>query len=326
MAPKSGSGSKSITIVVPIYNEEAALPVYFDAMADEIHKIKKQSKTRLSFSLLFVNDGSHDASEFIVCNAKQKEFDVQLVNFSRNFGKEKALFAGISYAKGDAVIPMDVDLQDSPEIIGKLIERWLEGVQIVNAKRVSRTEDAWWKRVTANAFYRVFNLFAEKPIPENVGDFRLLDRQVVDAFNQIGDQKRFNKEIFSWVGFQTEEVEFDRPQRSQGEGKWSFWKLWNFALDGIFSASTLPLRLWSYIGFLISLFAFTYVLFVIVYTFAVGRDVPGYSSTIVMILGFGGLNLLSLGILGEYIGRIYTEVRNRPSFIVRSTVGLDDEK
>ena len=325
MAAKSGSNPKRITIVVPIYNEEAALPLYFDAMAAEISKIKKQSKTGLSFTLLFVNDGSQDASEFIVRNAKKKEYEVQLVNFSRNFGKEKALFAGMGYAQGDAVIPMDVDLQDTPEIIGKLIERWLAGVQIVNAKRVSRSEDIWWKRATANSFYKVFNLFAEKPIPENVGDFRLLDRQVVDAFNQIGDQKRFNKEIFSWVGFQTEEVEFDRPQRSKGEGKWSFWKLWNFALDGIFSASTLPLRFWSYIGFLISLFAFAYVLFVIVYTFIFGRDVPGYSSTIVMILGFGGLNLLSLGIMGEYIGRIYTEVRNRPSFIVKSTFGMDEE-
>lgn len=326
MAPKSGKQSKHITIVIPIYNEEAALPLYFDAMSAEIPKIKKQIKTDLSFTLLFVNDGSHDASEFIVRNAKQKEYAVQLVNFSRNFGKEKALFAGMNYAQGDAVIPMDVDLQDTPEIVGKLIERWLDGVQIVNAKRVSRTEDIWWKRMTANLFYKVFNLFSEKPIPENVGDFRLLDRQVVDAFNQIGDQKRFNKEIFSWVGFQSEEVEFDRPQRSEGEGKWSFWKLWNFALDGIFSASTLPLRLWGYIGFLISLSAFAYVLLVIFYTLVFGRDLPGYSSTIVMILMFGGLNLLSLGILGEYIGRIYAEVRNRPSFIVQSTFGMDEDE
>ena len=325
MAVKSESSPKSITIVVPILNEEAALPLYFDTMADEISKIKERSKVDLSFTLLFVNDGSMDASEFIIRNAKKEHYDVQLVNFSRNFGKEKALYAGMTYAQGDAVIPMDVDLQDAPEVIEKLIERWLDGVQIVNAKRVSRTEDIWWKRVTANLFYKVFNLFSEKPIPENVGDFRLLDRQVVDAFNQIGDQKRFNKEIFSWVGFQTEEVEFDRPQRSKGEGKWSFWKLWNFALDGIFSASTLPLRFWSYIGFLISLVAFVYVLFVIIYTFIFGRDVPGYSSTIVMILGFGGLNLLSLGIIGEYIGRIYTEVRNRPSFIVQSTFGMDEE-
>ncbi len=325
MAVKSDSSPKSITIVIPILNEEAALPLYFDTMADEISKIKERSIVDLSFTLLFVNDGSMDASEFIIRNAKQEHYNVQLVNFSRNFGKEKALYAGMTYAQGDAVIPMDADLQDAPEVIEKLIERWQDGVQIVNAKRVSRTEDIWWKRTTANLFYKVFNLFSEKPIPENVGDFRLLDRQVVDAFNQIGDQKRFNKEIFSWVGFKSDEVEFDRPQRSKGEGKWSFWKLWNFALDGIFSASTLPLRLWGYIGFLISLFAFFYVLFVIIYSFVIGRDLPGYSSTIVMILGFGGLNLLSLGILGEYIGRIYTEVRNRPSFIVSSTFGMDDK-
>ena len=326
MAPKRSSSTKQITIVVPIYNEEAALPLYFDAMAEEISKIKKKSKTDLSFTLLFVNDGSNDASEFIVRNAKQKEYDVQLVNFSRNFGKEKALYAGLTYAQGDAIIPMDVDLQDPPSIIGKMVEIWLTGVMIVNAKRASRAEDTWWKRLTASAFYKVFNLVSERPIPENVGDFRLVDRSVVDAIIQIGDQKRFNKEIFAWVGFKSEEVEFIRPQRSHGEGKWSFWKLWNLALDGIFSASTLPLRLWSYIGFLISLFAFAYVLLVVLYTLVYGRDLPGYSSTIVMILGFGGLNLLSLGILGEYIGRIYTEVRNRPSFIVRSTFGLDDEE
>ncbi len=326
MASKTGTHSKRITIVVPIFNEEAALPLYFDAMAAEIPKIKKQLKTDLSFTLLFVNDGSHDASEFIVCHAKSDVYDIQLVNLSRNFGKEKALFAGITYAQSDAVIPMDVDLQDAPEVIGLMLERWLAGAMIVNAKRTSRTEDSWWKRFTAGAFYKVFNMFSERPIPENVGDYRLMDRQVVDAVKQIGDQKRFNKEIFAWVGFQSEEVEFDRPQRSQGEGKWSFWKLWNLALDGIFSASTLPLRMWSYIGFLLSLLAFTYVLYVIIYTFALGRDVPGYSSTIVMILAFGGLNLMSLGVLGEYIGRIYTEVRNRPSFIVRSTFGMDEEK
>lgn len=326
MPAKPTLSSKHITIVIPIFNEEAALPLYFDAMSQTVAGIKKQLKTGISFTLLFVNDGSRDASEFIVRNAKQDHYQIQLVNLSRNFGKEKALYAGMSYAQGDAVIPMDVDLQDSPDVIGKLIDHWLAGAKIVNAKRISRNEDTWWKRGTANLFYKVFNSFAERPIPENVGDFRLMDRQVVDAINQIDDQKRFNKEIFAWVGFQAEEVEFDRPERSDGEGKWSFWKLWNLALDGIFSASTLPLRLWGYLGFLCALFAFAYVLFVLVYSLAFGRDVPGYSSTIVMILFFGGLNLLSLGILGEYIGRIYTEVRGRPSFIVRSTFGMDEDK
>jgi len=315
-----------ITIVIPVYNEEVSLPLYLNAMSDVIIGIKKKSKAQLSFTLLFVNDGSSDGSELIIRNAKRDNYKVQLVNLSRNFGKEKALFAGMSYTRGDAVIPMDVDLQDPPEVIVKMIEHWLAGAMIVNAKRASRSEDTWWKRGTAEWFYKVFNAFSERPIPENVGDFRLLDRQVVDAVIQVDDQKRFNKEIFAWVGFESVEVEFDRPERREGQGKWSFWKLWNLALDGIFSASTLPIRLWGYLGFLCSLFAFAYVLFVMVYSLVFGRDVPGYSSTIIMILFFGGLNLLSLGILGEYIGRIYTEVRDRPSFIVRSTFGMDEDK
>jgi len=207
MAVKSDSSPKSITIVIPILNEEAALPLYFDTMADEISKIKERSIVDLSFTLLFVNDGSMDASEFIIRNAKQEHYNVQLVNFSRNFGKEKALYAGMTYAQGDAVIPMDADLQDAPEVIEKLIERWQDGVQIVNAKRVSRTEDIWWKRTTANLFYKVFNLFSEKPIPENVGDFRLLDRQVVDAFNQIAlSANMSNADVIQYFNNELEQV------------------------------------------------------------------------------------------------------------------------
>lgn len=316
---------KNITVVVPVYNEESALPVYFAAMSEALSEIRQKAPADLNFTLLFVNDGSRDSTEAIIRVAPQDVYKVQLVNLSRNFGKETALAAGLSHATGDAVIPMDVDLQDPPEVIGQMIGHWLNGALVVNAKRASRNEDTAFKRMSASGFYKIFNMFSDRPIPENVGDFRLLDRQVVDAINLVDDKKRFNKEIFSWVGFPSEVVEFHRPQRSEGEGKWSFWKLWNFALDGMFSASTVPLRIWSYIGFLCAVAAFVYAIFIFVYSLVVGPDVPGYSSTILLILFFGGLNLLSVGILGEYIGRIYTEVRNRPSFIVRSTYGLDEE-
>lgn len=316
---------KIVTIVVPIYNEEDTLPTFFEEMDLSISKIISSNKQKLQFELLFVNDGSGDASEFIVRNTTPKHASVQLVNLSRNFGKERALFAGLCHADGDAVIPMDVDLQDPPEVISLMIEKWLDGAMVVNAKRISRAEDTWGKRTVATGFYKVFNFFAERPIPENVGDFRLLDRQVVDAVVQVGDKMRFNKEVFSWVGFPTEQVYFERAKRSNGSSKWSFWKLWNLALDGIFSSSTMPLRLWSYLGFLCALLTFFYVIFVIFSALVFGRIIPGYSSTIVVILFFGALNLISLGVLGEYIGRIFTEVRDRPTFIVKSTFGLGED-
>ncbi len=315
---------KSVTIVVPLYNEEAALPVFIDAMDAELKKIIEHSKQGLKFSILFVNDGSTDATEFLARQARPENFTVQLINLTRNFGKENALYAGLTHAKGDAVVPMDVDLQDPPKVLAQMIECWLSGAKIVNARRVSRNEDTFLKRISAIGFYKLFNLVSERSIPENVGDFRLMDRDVVDAVLQIKEKKRFNKEIFAWVGFTSEDVTFNRPERSAGIGKWSTWKLWNLALDGIFSASTVPLRVWSYIGFFFAVLSLCYGLIILLYTFVVGREVPGYSSTVLLILFFGGLNLVSLGVLGEYIGRIYLEVRDRPAFIIHSTYALDD--
>ncbi len=313
-----------ITLIVPFLNEEEALPIFIETVDRVLTSLKKKHKGT-KFSVLFVNDGSTDLGELIVSKARMKAAQVQLVNLSRNFGKEQALYAGFMHAKGDAVIPMDVDLQDPPEVIEEMITKWRAGADIVDAKRARRDEDTAVKRVTARWFYKIFNIFAERPIAENVGDFRLFDRTVVEAVKRVGDRKRFNKEIFSWIGFKTDQVEFDRPERSTGQPSQSFWKLWNLALDGIFAGSTLPLRMWGYLGFLIALMAFLYMVFVVLFTLVFGRDVPGYSSTITIILFFGGLNLLSVGILGEYIGRIYTEVRDRPTYLVRSTMGLDDD-
>jgi len=314
----------TVTLIVPLLNEEAALPLFLDRVDHVLSDVRKKHKGT-KFFVLFVNDGSTDTSELILRNAKLKNAKLQLINLTRNFGKERALHAGIMHCNTDAAIPMDVDLQDPPELIDQMISEWRKGADKVDAKRISRNQDSWFERTAAGSFYKIFNMASDRPIPSNVGDFRLFDRKVLDAVKMVGDQKRFNKEIFAWVGFKTVEIEFARPERAGGESRQTFWKLWNLALDGIFSSSTVPIRFWSYIGFLIALFTFFYLIFVVLFTVAFGRAVPGYSSTIVSVLFFGGLNLLSVGILGEYIGRIYAEVRNRPSFLISSTLGLDDE-
>ena len=250
---------------------------------------------------------------------------VRLIVLSRNFGKDAALAAGLAHARGRAVIPIDVDLQDDPKVIPEMVEKWRAGAKIVNARRIDRTRDTAFKRGSARLYYKIFNALAEHPIPPNVGDFRLIDRQVVDILNTMSEKARFSKVLFSWVGFDSAEVTFDRRARETGITKWSFWKLWNFGLDGLFGASTIPLRLWSYLGFFLALASFVYASTVLIRTVWFGIDTPGYASTIVIILFFGGLKMLSVGILGEYVGRIYNEVRDRPLYIVRKTYDSEEE-
>jgi glycosyltransferase involved in cell wall biosynthesis len=199
-----------------------------------------------------------------------------------------------------------------------MLDLWSKGAQIVNARRANRTQDTWIKRKTAQGFYRVFNALADHSIPQDVGDFRLLDRQVIDVLRDMNERVRFNKALFSWVGFETEEVPFDRPARQAGTSAWTYWKLWNFALDGIFSSSTVPLRIWTYAGGALAIMAFLYAAVLFFRTLVVGIDVPGYASTMITILMFGGLNLFAIGIVGEYIARIYSEVRERPLYVLRS--------
>ena len=299
-----------ISLIVPVHDEEAAIAPFLDSVgaALEGHDLE----------VVFVNDGSRDGTEREIERLLANDDRIRLVNLSRNFGKEAALAAGLEHASGDVMVPMDIDLQDPPEVIPRMLERWAEGARIVNARRIDRSADGWLKRVTAGGFYRVFNLVADHPIPRDVGDFRLLDRDVVDAIREFGERGRFNKGIFGWVGFETAEVCYVRPGRVNGQSSWSYWRLWKLALDGIFSSSTAPLRIWTYIGVTMALFAFLYAFFILLATLAGGRDVPGYASTVILILTFGGLNMIALGIIGEYVGRIYTEVRQRPLYIVRS--------
>ena len=313
-APEESAAQRRVTLIVPVYNEEDGIAAFLEKATLVTEGLAELA----SFDILFVNDGSRDATERRIMAEADRRTDISLINLSRNFGKEAALIAGLNHARGDAVIPLDVDLQDPPEVIGAMIQRWIDGAKIVNARRSRRDGDSWLKAKSANAFYRIFNALSEQPIPRDVGDFRLMDREVVQVINQLGERSRCNKSLFSWVGFETAEVTYERPARSIGETRWSYWKLWKLALDAIFSSSTVPLRIWTYFGMLMAVVSLAYSLFILGRTLIFGVDVPGYASTVILILVFGGLNMFALGIIGEYVGRIYTEVRQRPLYVVRS--------
>ncbi|WP_338548294.1 glycosyltransferase family 2 protein [Roseovarius phycicola] len=312
---------KLVSLVVPVFNEQQAIEPFLTRIEDVFAPLAKT----YAYEIIFVNDGSRDATEFAIRSRMLEDPRLCLVNLSRNFGKEAALCAGIDHARGDACIPIDVDLQDPPELIPDMLAHWEKGAKVVNARRICRSDDSWLKRATAKGFYRVFNRLSEHAIPQNVGDFRLLDRQVVDVVRELGERVRFNKALFSWVGFETAEVTFKRPKREHGTSGWSYWRLWNFALDGIFSSTTAPLRIWTYTGGFLAMLSFLYATTILLRTLIVGVDVPGYASTIILILLFGGLNLFAIGILGEYIGRIYSEVRERPLYVLRSVHNGQDK-
>lgn len=303
-----------ISIVCPFYNEEKMVPFFFNELLKTVASINDE------IEIICINDGSTDQTLQRLIEQKDtalKHIHIRIIDFSRNFGKEAALTAGIDCARGDAVVPIDTDLQDPPELINALIDKWREGYEVVLAKRHDRTSDTWVKRKTAEWFYRLHNSISSPPIPENVGDFRLLSRAAVEALKKLPERERFMKGLFNWVGFKTAEIEYVRKSRKAGHTKFSLFKLWNFAIDGITSFSTVPLKIWSYLGFLISLFAFTYGTLIIIRTLVQGVDVPGYASLLVIILFLGGLQLIGIGVLGEYLGRIYIETKNRPIYIIR---------
>lgn len=246
---------------------------------------------------------------------------LHIIELSRNFGKEAALTAGIDAATGDAVIPIDADLQDPPEIIPELIKNWLGGAEVVLARRVDRSSDSFLKRKTAAIFYQLHNRISSIKIPENVGDFRLMDRIAVDTLKKLPEHHRFMKGLFGWVGFKTVTIDYVRPPRKAGATKFSGWKLWNFAIEGITGFSTAPLKFWTYFGGFGALMTLIYAIFIIVRTLIRGIDIPGYASLLVAVLFFGSLQLISLGMLGEYIGRIYMETKNRPLYVIRKHYG-----
>ncbi len=306
-----------ISVVVPVFNEQKAIPIFIKHIIPVLQKITSE------FEIIFVNDGSSDETVSILGELHLKDKRIKLINLSRNFGKEFALTAGINHSTGKAVIPIDVDLQDPPEVIPELIEKWNEGYDVVLAKRSDRRSDTFLKRFTSNAFYRVIGSLSNIKVPSHTGDFRLMDRIVVDALKTIPERTRFMKGIFAWLGFKQAVVSYKRSARSAGETKWRYWGLWNFALEGIFSFTTFPLRIWTYIGFSISISAFIYTAFIIIKTVMYGIDVPGYASLVVILLFGIGLNMIALGIFGEYLGRIFIEVKQRPLYIIRDKLGFD---
>ncbi len=306
-----------ISIVVPVFNEQGSIAPFLDILLS----ILKSSGYR--YEIVFVNDGSTDATLQRLREIQKTIGEIVIVNLSRNFGKDAALTAGIEHSAGDAVIPMDVDLQDPPDLILKFIEKWREGYDVVYGVRVDRSSDHPSKRITAGIFYRLFNLISDTKIPENAGDYRLLDRRVVDALSTLPERSRFMKGLFSWVGYRSIGIPYVRPDRECGDTKWSLWKLWNFALDAIVSFSTMPLKIWSYIGMVISMTAFVYASFIVLRVLVSGIDVPGYASIVTMVLFFGGVQLISLGVIGHYIGQLFLEVKGRPIYIIESIYRSD---
>ena len=307
-----------LSIIVPCYNESEVVEKFFSAMVGNNGILNNLG---LNCELVFINDGSKDNTLELLKAQKEiysnkSNLDIKIVNLSRNFGKEAAMSAGFSVASGEAIVPMDADLQDPPELIAKFVELWRQGYDVVLAKRNDRQEDSFAKRFSSSLFYKLNNKISDVKLPDNVGDFRLFTRKVLNAINSLPENQRFMKGIFAWVGFNSITIEYKRPQRIAGSSKFNGWKLWNFALQGITGFGTLPLRIWTYIGFIVSFFAFIYASFLILRTLIMGIDLPGYASLVVIILFLGGLQLMGVGILGEYVGRIYMESKRRPPFII----------
>lgn len=307
-----------ISFIVPMYNEEEMIDIFFNKMEETLKLIPQYS-----YEYICINDGSSDNTLSLLKERAKNNKNLKIISFSRNFYKEQALFAGLAEAKGRCVIPMDADLQDPPELILAFLQKWEDGYEVVYGIRTDRQKDTFFKRLTSNAFYKIFNMIADRPIPANTGDYRLMDKKVVDAILTIQENKLFMKGIFSWVGFKSCGVEYKRPERAAGKTKWNYWKLWNFALDGITASTTLPLRVWTYIGSIIAFISGMYALYIIFRTLFYGVALPGYASLLVFILFFGSVQLIVLGIFGEYIGRIFTEVKRRPRYIVDEKINCE---
>ena len=301
-----------VSIVTPFYNEGEGVKHFYQVMGETMEKLPD-----FDFEIVCIDDGSRDNTLEQLIAISKTDRRVTVLEFSRNFGKEPAMTAGIDAASGDCVIPIDADLQDPPGLISEMLKKWQEGAEVVLAKRVDRSSDSYAKRTSALMFYRLHNTLSHLQIPENVGDYRLMDRVVVDALKQLPERQRFMKGLFAWVGFKTDIVEYSREARLTGESKFSGWKLWNFAIEGITSFSLAPLKIWIYIGSFGALFAFIYASFIVIRTLIFGIDLPGYASLLVVTLFFASLQLISLGVIGEYIGRIYFESKQRPLYLIR---------
>ncbi len=307
---------KLVSLVVPLFNEAEGLDAFRAAVLPCLDAV-----AGVAWEIVCVDDGSTDGTLAALVAIASGDPRFRVIELSRNFGKEAALTAGLDAAQGDAVIPMDADLQDPPELIGEMIAAWRNGAEVVLARRRDRASDGVLKRKTASWFYALHNRMSKTKIPPNVGDFRLMDRVVVAALKSLPERQRFMKGLFAWVGFRTVTIDYVRAPRAAGETKFSGFTLWNFALEGLTSFSTAPLKIWTYVGACGAVGTFIYSIFIVLYTILHGTGVPGYASLLVVVLFLGSIQLMSIGLLGEYIGRIYLETKQRPTYVIRKTYG-----
>ena len=300
-----------LSIVIAAYNEADALPGMHARLSRVLDGMD------LLAQVIYVDDGSRDATWRVLCELASDDSRVQLLRLSRNFGKEPALTAGLDRADGDAVVVLDADGQDPPELLPAFVAKWREGFDVVYGRRSSREGESWLKKTTANAFYRVMNRLSETSIPADTGDFRLMSRRVVEALRGLRERQRFMKGLFAWVGYPQVAIDYQREPRIAGRSKFNYWRLWNFALEGITGFSTAPLRVATYFGLVTSMAAFGYGGWVIVRTLLRGDPVPGWPSLMAVVLFLGGVQLMALGVIGEYLGRLYLEAKQRPLYLVQ---------
>ena len=308
--------SKTISLIVPFYNEGSAVTHFSETINPILENIEN-----IEWEILCIDDGSTDNTLQYLITLAENDTRYRIIEFSRNFGKEAAMTAGLDEARGKAAIIIDADLQDPPELIIEMIQQWQRGVEVVIGRRVDRSSDHRAKRITASWFYALHHKLAHPKIPKNVGDFRLIDRCVIDALKKLPERQRFMKGLFAWVGFKTVTLDYVRASRAIGQSKFSGLALWNFALEGFTSFSTLPIRIWTYIGSIGALISFLYGIYIAIHTLLYGNSVPGYSSLFFAITLLGSVQIMSVGILGEYIGRIYIETKERPVYIIRKSYG-----
>ena len=306
---------KILSIVSPVYNEAENLAEFYSRV------INATDNLNLEIEIIYINDGSQDSTIDIITKQRQIDNRITIIDLSRNFGKEIALTAGLDYSSGDAVIVIDADLQDPPELIPKLVEKWREGYDVVNAKRIKRKGESLLKKVMSYIYYRLLFYLSDIKVPRDTGDFRLLNKNALDALLKLREKHRYMKGLFVWVGFRQKEIEYEREARFKGKTKWGFFSLFNLAFDGLTSFSIMPLRLASTIGFLSALIGFFYCTVIVFKTLFFHEPVAGFTSLVVLVTFFGGIQLLSIGIIGEYIGRIFNETKNRPLYVVKNIQG-----
>ena len=302
-----------VSIIAPAFNEESGISEFLERIQTVM------TEASLVYEIVFVNDGSFDDTLKIMYDLRARYSNITIVNFTRNFGKEIAMTAGIAHARGDALIIIDTDLQDPPELIPQLVQGWCEGYDMVYAQRTSRKGETWLKKTTARSFYKVIGLMGQISIPGNVGDYRLISRRFADDLLKLPEHHRFMKGLYAWVGYPQKSIKYVRQPRFAGKTKWNYWKLWNFALEGITSFTIAPLKWATYIGLLVASIAFIYGCVIVIRTLAFGDPVRGFSSIMAAILFLGGIQLVFLGLIGEYLGRIFNETKRRPLYLVEST-------